>query len=59
MSVEDRLEEMNRKAESYRRSLVKIGLRTQLRDVYDIAIGALGVKKVDDLIRMSKEMGVV
>ena len=58
MSIEEQLREANRKTEAYRRSLVKIGMRTQHRDVYDIAIEALGVKRADDLARMAKEMGV-
>ena len=58
MSIKFQLTEANRRAESYRRSLVKIGMRTQCRDVYDIAVEALGVKRAVDLARMAKEMGV-
>lgn len=58
MSIELQLEEANRMVVLYRRALVKIGMRTQCRDVYDIAVDALGVEGVVDLVCMSKEMGV-
>jgi len=54
----DALKKAKAKAEKYRRALVRCGIRTQFRDVYDIVLETLEIKNADELIAKANKEGI-
>lgn len=52
------LEKTKKKADAYRRALIRCGIRTQFRDVYDIVIETLGIRHANELIAKARKAGI-